>query len=96
MQQEQSMYIMFMPQFIPNDAIHVPYTLKGFATVSKSPPYARDMWAFGQLVVAIVTRTESNSDDDGLLNHTKSCLLNDNPEVCDKWNIAYVILIMFI
>ena len=56
------------------------YTLKGFAGVSKSPPYARDMWAFGQLVVAIVTRMGSNSDN-GLLDHTKSCLLNDDPEV---------------
>ena len=49
--------------------------------MSKSPPYARDMWAFGQLVVAIVTKMGSNSDD-GLLEHTKSCLLHDNPEVC--------------
>ena len=57
--------------------------------MSKSPPYARDMWAFGQLVVAIVTRTESNSDDDGLLDHTKSCLLNDNPEVCIEQNSLY-------
>ena len=49
--------------------------------MSKSPPYARDMWAFGQLVVAIVTRMGSNSDDGQLLDHTKSCLLNDDPEV---------------
>ena len=49
--------------------------------MSKSPPFARDMWAFGQLVVAIVTKMESNSDD-RLMDHTKSCLLNDNPEVC--------------
>ena len=49
--------------------------------MSKSPPYARDMWAFGQLVVAIVTGMGSDSND-GLLDHTKSCLLNDDPEVC--------------
>lgn len=57
---------------------------KGFSAVSKSPPYARDMWAFGQLVVAIVTKMGSNSDD-GILDHAKSCLLNDDPEVCFNW-----------
>ena len=57
------------------------HVLKGFSSVTRSPPYARDMWAFGQLIVAIVTMTGSDSTD-GLLEHTKSCLLNDEPEVC--------------
>ena len=46
---------------------------------TKSPPFTRDMWAFGQLVVAVVTTMESGSHD-GLLDHSKTCLLSDNPE----------------
>ncbi|XP_065885969.1 protein-associating with the carboxyl-terminal domain of ezrin-like [Dysidea avara] len=46
---------------------------------TKSPPFTRDMWEFGQLVVAVVTTMESGSHD-GLLDHSKTCLLSDNPE----------------
>ena len=48
---------------------------------TKSPPYTRDMWAFGQLVIAVVTTMESIPND-GLLDHNKICLLNDDPGVC--------------
>ena len=48
---------------------------------TKSPPYTRDMWAFGQLVIAVVTTMESTPND-GLLDHNKICLLNDDPGVC--------------
>ena len=56
----------------------LPYLLQG---PTKSPPYTRDMWAFGQLVIAVVATMESTPND-GLLDHSKICLLNDYPGVC--------------